>query len=53
MDADHPWRWITVRFGLEESFKCAKGGICGYADFMENTGGGRVFDLVDEVFDEH
>ena len=38
---------------MEESFKRAKGEICGRADSVENTGWDRVFDLVNEVFNEH
>ena len=53
LDDGHPWRWITERPGLEESFKRAKGRICGRANVVESTGWGRVFDLVDEVYDKH
>ena len=52
-DDGHPWRWITGRLGCKESFKGAKGGSIGSANFVKITGWGRVLDLVDEVLDDH
>ena len=53
LDVGPPWRWITRRFGCEESFKGAKGGSTGSANFVKGTGWDRVLDLVDEVLDKH
>ena len=53
LDVGHPWRWITGRLDLEESFKGAKGGSTGSANIVKATGWGRVFDLTDEIFDKH
>ena len=41
------------KLGLVESFKGAKGGSIGRANFVEGTGWGRVFGLMDEVLNEH
>ena len=49
----HPWRWITGRLGLEESFKGVKVGSTVSANFVKGTGWGRVFDFMDEVLNEH
>ena len=47
-----PWRWITGRLGLEESFKGADGSGAGSSNVVEGTGRGRVPNLVDEILDE-
>ena len=52
LDAGHPWRWITGRFGCEERFKGANSSGARSANVMEGTGWGRFLDLVDDVFNQ-
>ena len=49
LDAGHPWMQITVRCGLEESFKGAKESSARSVNVVKGTGWGRVLDLVDEI----
>ena len=53
LDAGHPWRWIAGKFGCEESFKGGKSRCTGNANVVKSTRWGRVFDLVDEVLNQH
>ena len=49
----HPWRWIAGRLGLEDCFKGVNGSGARSANIVEDTGWGRMFDLMDEVCNEH